>query len=602
MVTNISCYRFTPLTGLKELRARLLDQCHAAGLKGTILLAPEGINMFLAGPRAAIDALVDTLRTLPGLADLAPKYSESEHQPFNRMLVRLKKEIIAFGIDGIDPAQRTSPKLPAATLKQWLDEGRPITLLDTRNDYEVKLGTFRGAKDLRIDHFREFPAASRRLPDELKSQPVVMFCTGGIRCEKAGPFLEREGFSTVYQLDGGILKYFEEVGHDHYDGECFVFDQRVGVDPALRETPSVQCFNCQTPLNADEQAHPHYQPPHHCPHCYRSPDETRAELLARRNAAFRAVTHPLPALVPYENRRPIRIAATHDGLTLAATLAQIFPHVDAAHWAATFAADRWRDADDRPVTADQPVRPGEFYWQLHPATTEPPVATDIRVLHEDDALIVLHKPAPLPMHPSGRYNRHTLEYFLRQVYAPHRPRPAHRLDANTTGLVVCARTGHLAGRLQPQFTRGEVDKVYLARVHGRPAAGTFACDAPITDEPETSGARRTTVPGSGKSAHTTFHVIAYRESDDTTLLEAEPATGRTNQIRVHLQHLGHPIVGDPIYGAAPPSGLPTAALGAPTATLPVDAPPLHLHCARLTFTHPTANQRVTFEGPRPPWA
>jgi RluA family pseudouridine synthase len=423
-----------------------------------------------------------------------------------------------------------------------------------------------------------------------------MFCTGGIRCEKAGPFLEREGFEHVYQLDGGILKYFEEVGSAHYDGECFVFDQRVGVDPALRETPSVQCFHCQMPLTAAEQGHPHYQPPRHCPHCYRPPAALQAEILRQRHAALHAATHPLPGLAPYENRRPIRIAAAHAGLTLHAALLAIFPHVAPAHWDATFAAARWRDASDRPVAADHRVTPGEYFWQLQPATTEPPVATDIRILHEDEALVVLHKPAPLPMHPSGRFHRHTLEYFLNAAYAPHRPRPAHRLDANTTGLVVCARTGHLAGKLQPQFTRGEVDKLYLARVHGQPATASFTCDAPITDAPETAGARRTAAPGTGQAAHTTFQIIAYRASDDTTLLEAQPATGRTNQIRLHLQHLGHSIVGDPLYGHTSPTDPTTAA------TLHLDAQPLHLHCARLTFTHPTTQQRVTFEAPQPPWA
>ncbi|MCX6951128.1 MAG: rhodanese-like domain-containing protein [Verrucomicrobia bacterium] len=183
------------------------------------------------------------------------------------MLVKIKKEIIAFGIDGIDPARRPTAKLPARTLKQWLDEGRPVTLLDTRNDYEVRMGTFRGALPARIDHFREFPDAVARLPEELKERPVVMFCTGGIRCEKAGPFMERAGFKHVHQLDGGILKYFEECGGAHYDGECFVFDRRVGVDPSLRETRSVICFNCQMPLTVAEQSDPRYVPDLSCPHC-----------------------------------------------------------------------------------------------------------------------------------------------------------------------------------------------------------------------------------------------------------------------------------------------------------------------------------------------
>ena len=266
---NISVYKFTPLdaAALPGWREHLRHLCGAADLRGTILLSTEGINLFVAGTRAAIDALLATLRALPGLHDLAPKESLSTEQPFNRMLVKIKKEIIAFGIEGIDPARRPSPKLPARTLKQWLDEGRPVTLLDTRNDYEIRMGTFRGALPARIDHFREFPAAVARLPAELKERPIVMFCTGGIRCEKAGPYLEQAGFKQVHQLDGGILKYFEECGGAHYEGECFVFDRRVGVDPSLRETNSVLCYNCQLPLTEAEQRDPRYVPDLSCPHC-----------------------------------------------------------------------------------------------------------------------------------------------------------------------------------------------------------------------------------------------------------------------------------------------------------------------------------------------
>ena len=267
MFINLSAYKFTPLEGLPELRERLLNVARAAGLKGSILLSPEGINLFVAGRRAELEVLVRELRTVPGLADLSPKESESGEQPFNRMLVKIKKEIIAFGVGGIDPARRPTPKLSAQELKRWLDEGRAITLLDTRNDYEVRMGTFRGATTAGIDHFRDFPEAVRRLPETLKDKPVVMFCTGGIRCEKAGPFMEQAGFRNVHQLDGGILKYFEECGGAHYDGECFVFDRRVGVDSALRETKSVMCFNCQMPLREEEQKDVRYVPDISCPYC-----------------------------------------------------------------------------------------------------------------------------------------------------------------------------------------------------------------------------------------------------------------------------------------------------------------------------------------------
>jgi UPF0176 protein len=160
------------------------------------------------GSAESIDRLLDQLRTIPGLEDLEPKISISEEQPFNRMLVRIKKEIIAFGMEGIRPANYTSPKLSAKVLKQWLDEGRPVTLLDTRNDYEVRLGTFKGALIPHIATFREFPDAVRKLPAELKQQPVVMFCTGGIRCEKAGPFMEQEGFKPNFPARWRNLKIF----------------------------------------------------------------------------------------------------------------------------------------------------------------------------------------------------------------------------------------------------------------------------------------------------------------------------------------------------------------------------------------------------------
>jgi UPF0176 protein len=264
---NISVYKFTPLENLPAWREQLLQVSREGQLRGTILLSQEGINLFVAGTRANIDTLLGTLRSIPGLADLTPKESFSEEQPFNRMLVKIKKEIIAFGVDGIDPARRPSPKLPARTLKQWLDDGRPVTLLDTRNDYEVKMGTFRGAVVPQLDHFREFPAAVKRLPEEMKERPVVIFCTGGIRCEKAGPYLEQAGFKDVHQLDGGILKYFEECGGAHYEGECFVFDRRVGVDAQLRETKSVLCFACQMPLTEAEQRDPRYVPDVRCPNC-----------------------------------------------------------------------------------------------------------------------------------------------------------------------------------------------------------------------------------------------------------------------------------------------------------------------------------------------
>jgi RluA family pseudouridine synthase len=517
---------------------------------------------------------------------LEVKTSESDSQPFRRMLVRIKKEIISFGVEGIDPATRTSPKLTPRELKQWLDEGRPVTLLDTRNDYEIKLGTFREALPAGISHFRQFPQAVQRLPDSLKDQPVVMFCTGGIRCEKAGPFMEREGFKTIYQLEGGILKYFEECGNAHYDGECFVFDQRVGLDPHLEETDSSQCFACQSPLTADDQASEKYAAGESCPYCYQEPAERREQLRTEYEAAIRMAATPLPGSIAYDNYRPLRVPDFCDGQTLIGFLTAILPHQSRELWESAAEAGHLLDNDRRPLTVSSRVRSGQQILHLFPATREPEVSAAIRVLHVDEALIVIDKPAPLPFHPGGRFNRNTLQYLLSVAFHPQRPRPAHRIDANTTGVVVVCRTRHFAGLLQKQFQRGEVEKIYLVRVQGHPSQDDFVCDAPISAESGEMGGR--TTEGGTLPSRTECSVLR-READGTALLEARPVTGRTNQVRVHLWDMGYPVCGDPLY-------LPGRAMG-DTQTLAVDDPPLQLHAHRISFTHPVNGERMTFTAP-----
>lgn len=591
-VTNISTYKFAPLADLKPLRERLIAQCQTWGLKGTILLSTEGINLFVAGPRAEIDLLIAELRSIPGLETLTPKISLSEHQPFNRMLVRIKKEIIAFGVEGIDPGRRTSPKLPAKELKRWLDEGRPVTLLDTRNDYEVRLGTFKNALPAGISNFREFPDAVSKLPEEMKQQPIVMFCTGGIRCEKAGPYMEREGFQQIFQLDGGILKYFEECGGEHYDGECFVFDQRVGVDPTLQESDNEQCFVCLTPLTFQEQRDPRYVPGKSCPYCFETDEQQRARVIEERHAAIRRATTPLPGSAPYDNERPLRVPEAFDGFTMLNFLSQIFSHVPRDEWQRLIDDHCMLDAVAQPVGADHIIHVGEKYVRLERATSEPDVNADIRILYEDEAIVVLHKPAPLPIHPSGRFHRNTLQHILAEVYAPQNPRPAHRLDANTTGIVVFARTRHFASLLQPQFQRGEVEKTYVARVQGHPPEDSFVCEAPISEAAGVLGSREIDEE-SGLPSRTEFRVLE-RLADGTALLEVNPLTGRTNQIRVHLWLLGWPICGDQVY-------LPEQAIGT-TQTQPIDAEPLCLMSRRIKFTHPLKRERVEFSAELPAWA
>lgn len=266
-IINIAAYRFVPLIDLPPLRASLKEKCVTLNLKGTILLAPEGINVFLSGGSDEIDSFIGHLAADDRFAGMEFKRSTSDHQPFNRMLVKLKKEIISMGRPDISPAEHAAPSLPAKTLKAWLDEGRDVVLLDTRNRYEIKLGTFKGARQLGIDTFRDFPDKLRQLDPAIKEKTIVTFCTGGIRCEKAAPALLDAGCRAVYQLAGGILKYFEEVGGAHYDGECFVFDRRVALDPRLEESGTVQCFNCLSPVTREEQQSHAFVPDASCPHC-----------------------------------------------------------------------------------------------------------------------------------------------------------------------------------------------------------------------------------------------------------------------------------------------------------------------------------------------
>jgi predicted sulfurtransferase len=214
----------------------LRNRCVALGFKGTILISAEGINGFLAGEEAAIRQFLSEIREEREFADLEVKESWSSEIPFTRMLVKIKREIIPMGRPDVRPTEFTGKRLYPAQFKQWLDENRDIVVLDTRNDYEVEAGTFEKAEHLNLKNFREFGDRLKELPNEVREKPVVMFCTGGIRCEKATALALKEGFKEVYQLEGGILKYFEEVGGAHYRGDCFVFDDRVTVDPELRET------------------------------------------------------------------------------------------------------------------------------------------------------------------------------------------------------------------------------------------------------------------------------------------------------------------------------------------------------------------------------
>lgn len=266
-IVNIAGYRFVDLPDRDSLRQPMIDACASSQLRGTILLAHEGINFFLAGDEQGIEAFLSFLDEDVRFLDIPLKRSHTTYQPFNRMNVRLKQEIISIGMDEVKPAEFTGDTIAPTEFKQWLDEGKSVTVLDTRNDYEIRLGTFENAVDLDITSFRAFPAAIETLPEDIKDTPVVMFCTGGIRCEKASVVMLEAGFKDVRQLEGGILGYFEQVGGAHWNGDCFVFDHRVALTPELEESNAVQCFACRQPLSMEEQESPDYVVEVSCPYC-----------------------------------------------------------------------------------------------------------------------------------------------------------------------------------------------------------------------------------------------------------------------------------------------------------------------------------------------
>ena len=264
---NIAGYKFVVLPDRDALRLPLKQQCDELGLKGTILLSFEGINIFIAGPEENINVFRTSLLDDERFADIEFKESYSEHQPFNRMNVRLKNEIISVGLPNFNRIEPDDGRNRPQELHERLLNDDDLVLLDTRNTYETRLGTFQNAIELDLDTFRSFPEAVDKLGDEYKDKEIVMFCTGGVRCEKASVIMKDAGFTNIKQLEGGILGYFEQVGGDYWDGECFVFDKRVALLPNLTETGTTICFACREPLTPKEQLHPAYVPGESCSYC-----------------------------------------------------------------------------------------------------------------------------------------------------------------------------------------------------------------------------------------------------------------------------------------------------------------------------------------------
>ncbi|AWB69032.1 hypothetical protein C2869_14630 [Saccharobesus litoralis] len=276
-------YKFTRLENFEQIRQPLLDVMLENEVKGTLLLANEGINGTVSGPRQGIDNLLNWLKQDPRLADIEHKESLHEEQPFYRTKVKLKREIVTMGVEGIDPNHVVGTYVEP---KDWnaLISDPDVVLVDTRNDYEVEIGTFKNAVDPNTKTFREFPDYVKNNMDPTKQKKVAMFCTGGIRCEKSTAYMKEQGFEEVYHLKGGILKYLEEVPKEEtlWQGDCFVFDQRVAVNHDLEKSIYDQCYACRMPITEEDKLKAEYEKGVSCHHCIDSTSEQDKARFAER--------------------------------------------------------------------------------------------------------------------------------------------------------------------------------------------------------------------------------------------------------------------------------------------------------------------------------
>jgi UPF0176 protein len=262
-------YKFVALENYKEMRQPLLDTMVANNIKGTLLLAAEGINGTVSGPREGIDALLAYLNADERICPISYKESLHDEQPFYRTKVKLKKEIVTLGVEGIDPRQTVGTYVKP---KDWNDliSDPDVTVIDTRNDYEIEIGTFKHAINPKTETFREFPQYVEEQLDPSKHKKVAMFCTGGIRCEKSTAYLKEQGFDEVYHLEGGILQYLHDVPEQEslWEGDCFVFDNRVAVNHQLEKGNYEQCYACRLPITQADKESDQYEEGVSCPRCY----------------------------------------------------------------------------------------------------------------------------------------------------------------------------------------------------------------------------------------------------------------------------------------------------------------------------------------------
>ena len=276
-------YKFVALPDFAQLQKPIADYCTSRNIMGTLLLADEGINGTIAGPEKELREFLDWLRLDPRFNDLEHKESWAAENPFYRMKVRLKKEIVTLGVEGVSPTQAVGEYVEPEDWNALLDDPE-VVVIDTRNDYEVSIGTFKGAVDPKTTSFREFPAWFRQQKALHNKPKIAMFCTGGIRCEKSTSFLKAEGFEDVYHLKGGILKYLETIpeAESRWEGECFVFDQRVSVGHGLKQGRYDLCHACRHPITQVDKASPHYMPGVSCPRCHDRMSHQQRERFAER--------------------------------------------------------------------------------------------------------------------------------------------------------------------------------------------------------------------------------------------------------------------------------------------------------------------------------
>ena len=269
-VTNIAGYKFEHIKNAVDLISVYQQKCEELGLKGSMLISKNGINFSLAGTQQATDTIIAFLEEDDRFLNIPLKVTYSETQPFRRMKVRLKKEIISLGRDDIDPRELTGEYVTPQELLSIYENNEDVVVLDTRNEYETRVGLFENALDLKLDTFRDFPKAIEQLPEGYKDKKIVMYCTGGIRCEKASAVMLKAGFKDVKQLEGGVLDYFKETGGKYWNGDCFVFDERVALDKQLNETEYIYCYICREPLSAEEKSSLDFKINEYCPYCIKT--------------------------------------------------------------------------------------------------------------------------------------------------------------------------------------------------------------------------------------------------------------------------------------------------------------------------------------------